>query len=161
MTVKTTGFTIKDAFEAKTKRFRNHFSKMVTPSSDVVAEALENVNNSDKLVKALVECAAKSPSPIEDLLRLQQSHADAKTAASIYAEILKSVTVEDSQITNQHKDSFISAANLYAEILKEITSEGQVTTPRTRLGAEALRDADIDLDTVNFAFDRAMKQSHG
>nr|WP_312323953.1 hypothetical protein [Acinetobacter oleivorans] len=160
MTVKTTGFTLRDALEAKTKRLRNKFIGLVTPSTDVV-EALENVNNSDKLVKALVECAAKSPSPIEDLLRLQQSHASAQQAASLYTEMFKNLNVVDSQITKQQTDSFISAANLYAEILKEIHGEGQVTTPRTRLGAEALRDTDIDLDTVNYAFDRAMKQSHG
>lgn len=33
--------------------------------------------------------------------------------------------------------------------------------PRTKIGSEALRDSNIDLDTVNFAFDRAMKLSHG
>lgn len=33
--------------------------------------------------------------------------------------------------------------------------------PSTKIGSEALRNFNIDLDTVNFAFDRAMKHSHG
>jgi hypothetical protein len=33
--------------------------------------------------------------------------------------------------------------------------------PRTKIGSEALRSFNIDLDTVNYAFDRAMKHSHG
>lgn len=35
------------------------------------------------------------------------------------------------------------------------------TFPRTKIGSEAVRDFNIDLDTVNFEFDRAMKHSHG
>ncbi|WP_454667833.1 hypothetical protein [Acinetobacter calcoaceticus] len=162
MTVKTTGFTIKDAFEAKTKRFRSHVANLVTPAREA-AEALENTYKADKVAEVLAECASMPSSHVEELLRLQQGYSDAKTAASIYAELLKNVKVSEGRITSlPNSVDADSIASVYAEILKNVTvMEGCVTKPRTRLGAEALRDAEIDLDTVNYAFDRAMKQSHG
>ncbi|HGW3984116.1 hypothetical protein ACRS5A_18375 [Acinetobacter baumannii] len=145
MTVKTTGFTIQDAFEAKTKRLRNKFANFVTPAREAseaieacealeAAEAMDNLESMQKLSEAIRECASNVSSPSEELLRLQQRYPTTDWAAAIYAEILKDLASVNGQVT---------------------------TVPRTRLGAQALRDHDIDLDTVNYAFDRAMKHSHG
>ncbi|HCH7478854.1 TPA: hypothetical protein NM870_003482 [Acinetobacter baumannii] len=127
MTVKTTGFTIKDAFEAKTKRLRNKLGHFLVvdekpKSMEAVADELRVLSAEDFAV--LVE----ESSSTDELLRLQK-YANADITGSLFK-------------------------NIKITAVKE-------TTPRTRLGVEALRDVDIDLDTVNFAFDRAMKQSHG
>ncbi|MBJ9425209.1 type 2 periplasmic-binding domain-containing protein [Acinetobacter seifertii] len=92
MTVKVTGFTIEDAFEAKTKDFRNKYHESGVVRGNVHDTAAGSVLTQDK---------------------------------------------------------------------GKVFSIKVGTFPRTKIGSEAVRDFNIDLDTVNFEFDRAMKHSHG
>jgi hypothetical protein len=125
MTVKTTGFTLRDALEAKTKRLRTKLESLVKPSEEL------NINSDvAKLMEAL-EKSSSLPPNIDEILG-SQKYANAEEAAALYIKLAKVAVVE-----------------------------GHLGKPRTRLGAEVLRDVDIDLDTVNYAFDRAMKQNHG
>lgn len=126
MTVKKTGFTLRDALEAKTRRLRNKLESLV-------AEEYEVNSDADRLLREFNESLTTKPSDLEVLKHLQK-YANAKPASTLYDEMTKRLTVNDGQVA---------------------------ILPRTRLGAEALRELDIDLDTVNYAFDRAMKQSHG